>query len=1011
MGELTTPSMVDLAPSAMGRGRGARAAVHGGSRRRRRWKRSCREGSSTAAMGELATPSMVDLTPPAMGKEEQLMPPSMVELAPPSMRGGRGARAAIHGGRKRISCRRPWWSSRRRPWGGRGARAAIHGEEEEELTRAVHGGSRAAGHGGEEEELTTPSMVELTLLAMGEEEELVPPSMVDLAPPAMGRKRSSRRYPWGRGRGACAAGHGEEEEEVAGHGKEGARPPPLAHGEEAECQAKLDLSNKLPPIGVIEAKIIARKQWLVAGDWDGYIHVYCYKAMQQLAHFKAHLHIQDLAVHPTEPYVLSACVDKGNVKLWDWEKGWECTRIFEFADFDHVYGLTFLNIKDTDTFAVRGDAGIKVCSHRSAGSAEFILSEYNDPDIYCFDYFANGGHHYLIIGGNDGIVKIRDLHTKSLVQTVEGVHLGSVYLIYCHPEHPVLVTGSEDGTVCLWNPTTLRPERTFNFGLREVHDVKVCMDSSRSYRVVIAHRKGLAMIEIDQNDLVVVNTGSSSEENDLVGSRKRKLSEPDQSEIENEENDFVVDVMDTGNGAEQTQGNGSTDEEIHSVSSNLLDVYPVKLQLPFKPNKLTSCSVKLRNTTDDHIAVRLLTKCPKRYMAKMPLCCIVPPNCMYTFIVTGSDQKKRPLLSRDEFLTLESTICLKEDIVGLQNANVDSAAMEFTNFFKEAKEMAADKQVHELKLSVVSDPLKETTSVQSEVEVVSNRKFSHVLSVDVHPTGPWILTTNQAGEVLIWDYKAQAIAISFDFTQKQVYSAKFIVGEEWIVAGDGYGTIYVYSYQTEEEVTSFDAHDSDITSLAVHPTDPLVLSSSEDRLIKLWDWKKNWECTRTFEGHSDRVTHVNFNPIGTSSFASASLDHTIKVWNISSPESIITTLSDHPDGLVCIHSYRSDMKQYLIAGSCDGTAQIWDMETRRLVQTLKGHARHISCVYHHPELPVVITGSHEGTVRLWNSTTYRLESIVGINLGVVHALGYIKDLRRIAIGCHQGIAIMGVNYS
>ena len=91
---------------------------------------------------------------------------------------------------------------------------------------------------------------------------------------------------------------------------------------------------------------------------------------------------------------------------------------------------------------------------------------------------------------------------------------------------------------------------------------------------------------------------------------------------------------------------------------------------------------------------------------------------MYTFIVTGSDQKKRPLLSRDEFLTLESTICLKEDIVGLQNANVDSVAMEFTNFFKEAKEKAADKQVHELKLSVVSDPLKETTSVQVNTSTI-----------------------------------------------------------------------------------------------------------------------------------------------------------------------------------------------------------------------------------------------------------------------------------------------------
>ena len=84
---------------------------------------------------------------------------------------------------------------------------------------------------------------------------------------------------------------------------------------------------------------------------------------------------------------------------------------------------------------------------------------------------------------------------------------------------------------------------------------------------------------------------------------------------------------------------------------------------------------------------------------------------MYTLIVTGSDQKKRPLLSSDEFLTLESTICLEEHIVRLQNANLDSAAIEFSKIFKEAKEMEDDK-VYELKLSVISDPLKETTYAQ-----------------------------------------------------------------------------------------------------------------------------------------------------------------------------------------------------------------------------------------------------------------------------------------------------------
>ena len=107
------------------------------------------------------------------------------------------------------------------------------------------------------------------------------------------------------------------------------------------------------------AKLIARKQWFVVGDTAGYIHVYRYRAMQQLTYFQAHVDdISYLAVHPTEPYVLSASWSEGNVKLWDWEKGWECTRIFKFVDFRNVCGVTFLNIKETDTFAVRGDGGI-----------------------------------------------------------------------------------------------------------------------------------------------------------------------------------------------------------------------------------------------------------------------------------------------------------------------------------------------------------------------------------------------------------------------------------------------------------------------------------------------------------------------------------------------------------------------------------------------------------------------------------------------------------------------------
>ena len=42
-------------------------------------------------------------------------------------------------------------------------------------------------------------------------------------------------------------------------------------------------------------------------------------------------------------------------------------------------------------------------------------------------------------------------------------------------------------------------------------------------------------------------------------------------------------------------------------------------------------------------------------------------------------------------------------------------------------------------------------------------------------------------------------------------------------------------------------------------------------------WLQNWTCTQVFEGHSHYVMQVVFNPKDTNTFASASLDRTVKV--------------------------------------------------------------------------------------------------------------------------------------
>ncbi|KAM1011371.1 hypothetical protein FF1_046589 [Malus domestica] len=281
------------------------------------------------------------------------------------------------------------------------------------------------------------------------------------------------------------------------------------------------------------------------------------------------------------------------------------------------------------------------------------------------------------------------------------------------------------------------------------------------------------------------------------------------------------------------------------------------------------------------------------------------------------------------------------------------------------------------------------------------QRSERVKSVDLHPTEPWILASLYSGTVCIWNYQTQTLAKSFEVTELPVRSAKFIARKQWVVAGADDMFIRVYNYNTMDKVKVFEAHTDYIRCVAVHPTLPYVLSSSDDMLIKLWDWDKGWVCTQIFEGHSHYVMQVTFNPKDTNTFASASLDRTIKIWNLGSPDPNFT-LDAHQKGVNCVDYFTGGDRPYLITGSDDHTAKVWDYQTKSCVQTLDGHTHNVSAVCFHPELPIIITGSEDGTVRIWHSTTYRLENTLNYGLERVWAIGYMKSSRRVVLGYDEG---------
>ena len=283
-------------------------------------------------------------------------------------------------------------------------------------------------------------------------------------------------------------------------------------------------------------------------------------------------------------------------------------------------------------------------------------------------------------------------------------------------------------------------------------------------------------------------------------------------------------------------------------------------------------------------------------------------------------------------------------------------------------------------------------------------RSDRVKSVDMHPIEPWVLAALYNGKVYIWNYNTQDVVKQFEITDLPVRTAKFIVRKQWVVAGSDDMFVTVHNFNTMEKVKRFEAHTDYIRSIAVHPTLPVLLTSSDDMLIKLWDWDKGWENSQTFEGHTHYVMMVAFNPKDPNTFASASLDKSVKIWGLNSAAPYFT-LEGHEKGVNCLDYYEGGDRPYLISGADDKTCKIWDYQTKTCVQTLEGHTHNVACVGFLPGLPLIATGSEDGTVRMWHSATYRLENTLNYGMERVWAMSYLKGTNNIAFGYDEG-AIM-----
>lgn len=119
-------------------------------------------------------------------------------------------------------------------------------------------------------------------------------------------------------------------------------------------------------------------------------------------------------------------------------------------------------------------------------------------------------------------------------------------------------------------------------------------------------------------------------------------------------------------------------------------------------------------------------------------------------------------------------------------------------------------------------------------------------------------------------------------------------------------------------------------------------------------------------GHSGWVRDVAVD-VENEWFATASSDHTIKIWSLVEP-SLKLTLTGHVLGVGSIAL--SPQLPYLFSGGDDQQVLCWDLEHNKIVRKYHGHRSGVYAVGLHPDVPYLLaSGSRDSSIRLWDVRT------------------------------------------
>jgi len=199
--------------------------------------------------------------------------------------------------------------------------------------------------------------------------------------------------------------------------------------------------------------------------------------------------------------------------------------------------------------------------------------------------------------------------------------------------------------------------------------------------------------------------------------------------------------------------------------------------------------------------------------------------------------------------------------------------------------------------------------------------------------------------------------------QAEVFSVKFSpLSGKHLASASADKTIMLWNvYGDCESYYVLRGHNGSILEVQWSTDEGYVFSASVDKTVGVWDTETGARLKRC-KGHTNFVNSCCPSRRGIQYIVSGSDDCSAKIWDIRARNATATFRTQYPTTAVCF----SDQADLVYTAGIDNCIKVWDVRKQQILRVMEGHTDTITGLRLSPDGYNLISNSMDDTVRMWD---------------------------------------------